>query len=142
MASATKVVVMNAPKDSVMSVLTNYDSYAEFMDGVTAVSVISREGNTAKVEYSINLIKKFAYILNLVEEENKLSWTFDEGDLFSVNSGSWELKDLGDGTTEVTYNVEVDIRVKMMGKGMIVKKLTEVQLPSLLRAVDERAQAI
>ncbi len=142
MASATKVVVMNAPKDSVMSVLTNYDGYSEFMDGVTAVSVISRDGNIAKVEYRINLIKKFSYILNLVEEENKLSWTFDEGDLFSVNSGSWELKDLGDGTTEVTYNVEVDIRVKMMGKGMIVKKLTEVQLPSLLRAVDERAQAI
>jgi coenzyme Q-binding protein COQ10 len=142
MASASKIVVMNASKDAVMSVLKNYEAYADFMDGVTSVSVLSREEGKAKVEYSLNVIKKFSYILDLTEEENRLSWTFDSGDLFSVNSGCWDLKDLGDGTTEVDYSVEVDIKMKMMGKGMIVKKLTEVQLPSMLRSVEERAQAL
>ncbi len=113
------------------------------MDGVTSVKIIEESGNETKAEYSINMIKKFSYILNLVHEENKsIKWSFVEGDIFSVNSGAWELSDNGDGTTDVTYSVEVDIKVKMMGSGMITKKLTEVQLPVLLKSVEKRAQSL
>ncbi|MAZ47084.1 MAG: hypothetical protein CME65_00885 [Halobacteriovoraceae bacterium] len=141
MASATKTVTMKAPAEKIYQVLRDYEAYSEFMDGVTSVKVISESGNETKAEYSINMIKKFSYVLNLVHEENKsIKWSFVEGDIFSVNSGSWELSDNGDGTTEVVYSVEVDIKVRMMGAGMITKKLTEVQLPILLNSVEKRAQ--
>lgn len=143
MASATKNVTMDAPVENVYKVLKDYEAYSEFMDGVTSVKIIEESGNETKAEYSINMIKKFSYILNLVHEENKsIKWSFVEGDIFSVNSGSWELSDNGDGTTDVTYSVEVDIKVKMMGSGMITKKLTEVQLPVLLKSVEKRAQSL
>ncbi|MAX66136.1 MAG: hypothetical protein CME66_04300 [Halobacteriovoraceae bacterium] len=112
------------------------------MDGVSKVTVINRDGNKVKAKYDLNVIKKFSYTLNLEESETGISWSFDEGDIFSVNSGSWSLKDLGDGTTEVTYKVEVEIKVKMMGTGMITKKLVNTSLPSMMKSVEKRAQKL
>lgn len=143
MASETKVQIMNAPIEKVYQVLADYEKYPEFMDGVTSVEIIQQDGNKVKARYSLNMIKQFSYILDLVSEENKsITWSFDEGDIFSENSGSWDLKDLGDGKTEVTYNVKVEIKIKMLGAGMITKQLTKVQLPALMNSVEKRAQSL
>lgn len=140
MASATRTEIMNASKESLLNVLKDYEAYPEYMDGVTSVKVLEREGNTAKAKYDLNVIKTFSYVLNLEESEDGVSWSFDSGDIFSVNNGSWKLKDLGDGTTEVTYSVEIEIKIKMMGTGMITKKLVNTSLPSLMKSVEKRAQ--
>ncbi len=142
MASAEKIVVMNASKEQIMTVLKDYESYSEFMDGVSNVEIMSREGNVVKAQYDLNIIKTFSYTLALSENENGLSWTFDNGDIFSINSGSWALNDLGDGTTEVTYNIEIEIKIKMLGVGMITKKLVNTSLPSMMKNVERRAQSI
>lgn len=142
MASASRTEVMNAPKEKILAVLKDYERYSEFMDGVSSVRIESREGNQVQAKYDLNVIKTFSYILNLTETDNGVSWTFDSGDIFSVNSGSWELNDLGDGTTEVTYNIEVEIKIKMMGTGMITKKLVNTSLPSMMKSVEKRAQSL
>lgn len=140
MPSATRTEIMNASKENILAVLKDYESYSEFMDGVSNVSVENREGNKVQAKYDLNLIKKFSYTLNLEESDDGVSWTFDNGDIFSVNSGSWVLKDLGDGTTEVEYNIEVEIKIKMMGSGMITKQLVNTSLPSMMKSVEKRAQ--
>ncbi len=141
MASAERVEIMEASVENIYKVLTDYDNYSDFMDGVSSVEVIERNGSSVLAKYDINMIKKFSYTLKLEEIENKsVTWSFDEGDIFSTNSGGWDLKDLGDGTTEVKYHVEVDIKVKMMGTGMIIKKLVNTSLPALMKSVEQRAQ--
>lgn len=143
MASASRTEVMEASVENVFKVLTDYANYPEFMDGVSAVDIIEREGNTAKVKYELNVIKTFSYVLNLTEVENEsVSWDFDNGDIFSTNSGSWKLEDLGDGTTEVTYSIDLEIKIKMMGTGLITKKLLKTSLPSMMKQVEERAQEL
>jgi uncharacterized membrane protein len=42
------------------------------------------------------------------EGTSRISWVQEDGDLKSVE-GSWELEDLGDGRTGVTYWLEVDL---------------------------------
>lgn len=42
------------------------------------------------------------------EEPGRISWVQEDGDLKSVE-GSWELEDLGNGRTRVTYWLEVDL---------------------------------
>lgn len=143
MASAQRTEIMEASVENIYKVLCDYDSYSDYMDGVSNVGVIERNGNSVMAKYDINMIKKFSYVLKLDEVENKsVSWSFVEGDIFSHNDGSWILKDLGDGTTEVEYNVDVDIKVKMMGSGMIVKKLVNTSLPALMKSVEKRAQEL
>ena len=143
MPSATRTEIMKAPVEKIFQVLSNYEAYSEFMDGVSRVEIVSEEGKKTKARYDLNVIKTFSYILNLEKEENKsVAWSFDSGDIFSVNSGSWELEDLGDGTTEVTYSIEGEIKIKMMGSGMITKKLVNTSLPSMTKSVEKRAQGL
>jgi coenzyme Q-binding protein COQ10 len=143
MAREQKTQIMNVSAENIYKVLINYEAYPEFMDGVTSVTILNRDGNKVKAEYSLNMIKKFTYTLDLVEEENKtVSWTFSDGDIFSVNSGKWDLKDLGDGTTEVNYSIDIEIKIKMLGAGMITKQLTKIQLPAMMKSVEKRASEI
>lgn len=142
MANAERTEIMNASKESLLSVLKDYESYPDFMDGVSHVEVIEKSGNKVKAKYDLNVIKTFSYVLNLEESEDGVSWSFDSGDIFSINNGSWKLKDLGNGTTEVTYSIEIEIKIKMMGTGMITKKLVNTSLPSMMKSVEKRAQSL
>jgi coenzyme Q-binding protein COQ10 len=141
MPSVTKTVVMNAEINKVYQVITDYSKYAEFMDGVSGVKVLQNSEASAKVEYSLNLIKTFSYTLSMTHNKpTKVSWIFESGDIFKRNNGSWSLKDLGDNKTEVTYDLDVD--VKVFAPSPIVKALTEKNLPNLLAQVEKRAQKI
>ncbi len=138
MARAERTEIMQANAEDIFNVLKDYESYSEFMEGVASVEVLERDGNKVQAKYNINMIKKFSYIINLVEEApNKLSWTLDSGDLFTKNIGEWLLKDLGDGTTEVTYSLDVEL--KLMVPKMISKKLVSTSLPAMMKSVENRA---
>lgn len=140
MAVAQKITIMDASVEKIQEVLTDYESYPDFMDGVSNVEILSDDDTSVKAKYSLNIIKKFTYTLDHKVEPGKISWSFVDGDIFSVNEGTWTLKDLGDGTTEVTYDIEIEIKIKMMGVGMITKKLVKTSLPGLMREIEQRAQ--
>ena len=137
MPQATRKEVWNAPIEKVFAVLTDYESYPEFVDGCSSVSVISQDESGAEVEFGLNLIKKFKYILKLTHvAPTTVSWTFDSGDIFKKNEGAWELKDLGDGTTEVNYGLEVAI--KGFAPKSLVSSLTQKNLPAMLKSYEKR----
>ena len=57
------------------------------------------------------------------------------------NVGGWALRDLGDGRTEATYDVDVVPKGLWVPKS-IVNMLTNKSLPSTLEAFKKRAEAI
>ena len=141
MAHAERTEVFDVEIDKIFKVLTDFEHYSDFMDGVSAVKVLERDGNNVKAEYSLNIIKKFSYVMNHeIQEPNKISWSFISGDLFKKSDGAWTLKDLGDGSTEVTYTVDIDFKV--MVPGMVSKKLVSSNLPSMLKSVKEKAKEL
>ncbi len=141
MASAQISETFNASIDKVFKVLSDYSSYPDFMDGVKSVDILETNGDTSKVQYNINIIKKFQYVLNCTAVENKsVSWSFDSGDLFASNNGVWDLTDNGDGTTTVDYKIDIDFKVKV--PGMISKKLVSSNLPSMMKSVHKKAKSL
>lgn len=141
MANAERVETFDASVENVFQVISDYESYPEFMDGVKSVKILSKSGDTTKVEYNLDIIKKFSYVLELTEKKNEsISWKFISGDLFKKNVGEWVLKDIGDGKTEVTYKIDVDF--KMLVPGMISKGLISSNLPSMMKQVNKRAQKL
>lgn len=141
MANAEKKEVFDAPIENVFKVLSDLESYPDFMTGVENVEIVESNGNNIKARYDLNLVKKFAYTLDhVIEEPNKISWSLDSGDLLKKSDGSWELKDLGDGKTEVTYKIDVDFKV--MVPGMISKKLVSSNLPGMMKAVEKKAKSL
>ena len=76
----------------------------------------------AKVK-TVRSVVRFTY-----DGPTRLSWVQDKGDLKSV-VGSWELEDLGDGRTHVTYRMEGDPGRVL---GMMIRGPVEGRLRDML----------
>ena len=140
MAQAVRTETFDVEIIKLYDTIVDYASYPDFVDGCSSVSVLEEAEDGARVEYGINLIKKFKYILKMKHEKpNKVSWSFESGDFFKMNEGSWVLKDNGDGTTDVTYSLEVGI--KGFAPKKIVDNLTSKNLPAMMTSYKERAKS-
>lgn len=139
MANASRTEIFDVDINKLYEVIVDYASYPDFVDGVSAINILEQDDTSATVEYSLNLIKKFKYIISLKQERpTRVSWTFESGDIFKSNTGSWDLKDLGDGRTEVTYNL--DVAIKGFVPKAIVNKLTTSSLPTMMQSYHDRAK--
>lgn len=140
MASASRTEVVDVAINKLYDVLVDYAKYPDFVEGVNEIRVISQSDTAAKVEYSINMIKNFKYIINIKQEKpTRLSWTLDSGDLFKKNDGEWKLKDMGNGKTEVTYSLDLDF--KMFAPSSILGALTSKNLPVMMDSFFKRAKS-
>lgn len=141
MASVQKIETYDVPIEKFYEVIVDYESYPEFVDGMENVRIIKDTAKAFEVEYELNLIKTFRYVLTHKHKKNKeVSWKLKEGDLFKKSEGSWKLKKIDDSTTEVTYSL--DVEMKLFAPKMIVKKLVNVQVPNTMQAYYERAKEI
>jgi coenzyme Q-binding protein COQ10 len=139
MATATRTEVVDVEINKLYDIIVDYAKYPSFVDGVSDVKVISQNETTAKVEYSVNMIKSFKYTLATSQSRpTNISWVLDSGDLFKKNNGEWKLKDLGNGKTEVTYTLEVDF--KMFAPNSILTALTQKNLPVMMESFFKRAK--
>ncbi len=140
MAKASRTEVFNGPIEKLYNVIADFESYPEFVLGVNDIKVHDMSETSGVVEYTIDMIKKLNYKLDMkLSRPTNVEWTFKSGDLFKTNSGGWQLKDLGDGKTEVTYSLEIEVKGFIPGSKMIVNKLTETSLPSMMKSFFDRA---
>jgi uncharacterized membrane protein len=106
--SSTEV---DAPIDRCWALVEDVPTAPEWQNNLLSIDVIERDSQGRAVVCDaisdakfkkVRTRQKFTY-----EEPTKLSWTMIEGELDSME-GSWELEDLGDGRTKVTYALAVD----------------------------------
>lgn len=141
MATASRTEVVDVDINKLYDVIIDYAKYPDFVDGVSSTKVLSQNETSAKVEYSVNLIKSFKYTLATTQARpTRVSWVLESGDLFKKNDGNWTLKDLGGGKTEVTYTLEVDF--KMFAPNAILSALTEKNLPVMMQSFFKRAKSL
>jgi ribosome-associated toxin RatA of RatAB toxin-antitoxin module len=138
MAKVSRTETWDCPIERIYDVLIDYNSYKEFVDGVSAVEVHESSEQGARVTLSLNLIKKFSYTIKLVHDRpQKVSWSLESGDLFKKNDGQWDLKKISDDQTEVTYSLDVDVKGLFVPKS-IVSKLTSNNLPAMMKSYHDR----
>lgn len=144
MAQASRVEILPIDLETFYKVVTDYESYSEFVEGVSKVNIQEQSKTKLVVEYSLNLIKTFHYTLETKQElkakSAKVSWKLIESDLMKVNNGSWTLKAISDEETEVSYDIEVEF--KGLVPKMIINKLVEGNLPSLFKSYLKRAKSL
>ncbi|MEI7560072.1 MAG: SRPBCC family protein [Actinomycetes bacterium] len=108
--SATETI--NAPIAEVYAIAADVENSPKWQPEIKDVEVVERDkaGNQTRVitksDAKVKTVTselEFSY-----DEPNGLSWKQKKGDMKSV-TGSWTLKDLGDGTTEATYEMTVDM---------------------------------
>jgi hypothetical protein len=69
-----------------------------------------------------------------------VSWGLVEGKMLKAMDGAYILEDRGDGTTEVTYRLAVDISIPMIG--MLKRKAEKVIIDTALKGLKKRVESL
>ncbi len=141
MANATRTEIFDVDINKIYNIMIDYKKYPEFVTGISEIEVIEQTETSAKVKYTVNLIKKVSYVLNLKQiAPTEVSWSLDSGDMFKVNNGKWTFKELGENKTEATFSSEVAFKV--FAPKMIVNKLVGSSLPAMMKEYHQRAKSL
>ncbi len=146
MPQASRSIVIDVPVDQLFRVVTDYDAYAKFIPEMRAARTLRSSGVVREVEFEIELAvlgfsKRIRYTLEFTEAPpTHVRWRLTQGDVIKANDGAWTLRDLGNGKTEGTYQIELKL-------GALVPKsvstfLAEQSLPKLLDQFKRRAESL
>jgi coenzyme Q-binding protein COQ10 len=139
MTEASRSVVVDVPPEQFYEVVTDFQHYPEFVKELSDVRIDSEGDNEWTITFSVSLIKKFEYTLNLKGVPGKsVKWSLAKKGFMKKNDGSWSLTDLGDGRTEATY--AVDVNMGMLAPKSVVNMLVASNFPTMLKAFKERAE--
>jgi ribosome-associated toxin RatA of RatAB toxin-antitoxin module len=142
MAGANHTTVFNVSLDKLWDVITDYEGYVDFVEGLENLEITKRDGKDVYANYTVSMFgKKVHYTLKHTESPKKsLKWEMIEGEFFKHNNGGWDLKAKGDNKVEATYTV--DVGFPLLVPKTIVNTLTGTQLPTMMKAFEERALAL
>ena len=119
-------------------------SAPEWQSGLEAMRVLEQDDqgrvlraeseSDAKVR-TVKSVVRFSY-----DEPHRVEWVQEKGDLKSLK-GAWELVDLGDGRTEVTYRLDGDPgrMLGMLVRGPVEDRLREILVGGRPRELAARA---
>ncbi len=141
MAQASRTETYEVPVAKFYQAIIDYKNYNKFVPGVDSIEVQSESADGATVKFNINVIKKISYTLKLAhKKDQEVSWSLVTGDYMKTNNGRWTLKDLGNGKTQVTYSLEIEVKGFIPGLSLIEKGLVETNLPLTMSSFAKRAE--
>jgi carbon monoxide dehydrogenase subunit G len=122
---------IEAPLERVWELIEDVEKAPEWQGGLKSMRALQHDGDGRPVlcesesDAKVRTIKstvRFTY-----DRPTRLSWSQEKGELKSVD-GRWELEDLGDGRTQATYSLEVDLgrMLGMLIRGPMVGMLREM----------------
>ncbi len=139
--NASATVVVAAPFDDVLAAVRDVASQVDWVKEITAAELLEEyeDGTpaTASFEMTTNLGAD-AYSLEYEHAHDSMRWTMVQGTMQKAQNGAYLLRDLGDGQTEVTLELEVDHSISAPGflRKMIFKGVVDGNLASLKAYVE------
>ena len=137
-------IVIDALPAAVMDVIADFPQYPVWAKGVkeATVRVEGTGGRAREVFFSLDVspIKDeytLAYVWN---GDRDVSWTLAEGKMLRALDGVYLLNDLGDGSTEVTYRLALDVSIPLIG--MIKRKGEKILIDTALKGLKQRVESL
>lgn len=117
---ATERMVVCAPPELCFAVVSDVERYPEWAADIKEVAVEHRdtEGRPATATFRAGAFgRSTSYTLayDYADAPRTLAWKQTAGDLTSKLDGQYGFEHSGDGATEVTYTLEVELRVPLPG---------------------------
>jgi ribosome-associated toxin RatA of RatAB toxin-antitoxin module len=140
----TSSIVIDAPPSQVMDVIADFASYPTWAKGMTTADVLSSydDGRAERVFFKLDVSPiKDEYTLAYVwSGDDEVTWTLDEGKMLRALDGSYVLVDLGDGTTDVTYRLALDVSIPLIG--MLKRKGEKILIDTALKGLKKRVEQL
>ncbi|WP_163552091.1 MULTISPECIES: SRPBCC family protein [Frankia] len=115
----SSTIVIKAQPAAVLAVVADISRYPDWSDALTSAEVIETTpaGLPAKARFQAKTTfgKEDYTLVYDWAGPTSVTWTMLESDRVRTLDGSYTLTDLGDGSTEVTYDLTVELKVPIPG---------------------------
>ena len=138
-------IVIDAPRAVIMGVIADFAAYPEWAHGVEVAEVreSDSQGRALAVHFQLNsnpIKGTYTLVYDWVDDDS-VTWSLGEGSsMLRRLDGAYELVDGGEGSTEVTYRLAVDLAMPMIG--MLKRKAEKVIIDSALNGLKKRAESL
>jgi ribosome-associated toxin RatA of RatAB toxin-antitoxin module len=141
---ATHSEAAHATPQQCFDAITDFETYPEWNSGLERCTVLERDdqGRGSLVEMVLNLkLRTIRYTLryDYSGAPHHLSWRSVDGDVKLID-GDYMFEDAGDGTTRMTYSVDVDFG--MFVPGPVKSMLKTVTVRNAVRELKSRVESL
>jgi ribosome-associated toxin RatA of RatAB toxin-antitoxin module len=141
--SSTQSITIAAEPPAVAAVVTDFDAYPTWVNGVKIVEVLSTDddGRAHEVRFVVDAgVVKDDYTLrySYAPDLCRIEWDLVRGDIQRMQHGSYDLVGNGDGTTTVTYTLAVELNMPMLG--MLRRKAEKMIMDTALKGLKKRVE--
>jgi ribosome-associated toxin RatA of RatAB toxin-antitoxin module len=140
----TSSIVVDAAPDAVMDVIADFDAYPQWAKGVTTVELVAEGagGRAEQVFFALDVspIKDEYTLAYIWHGDSRVTWTLVEGKMLRALDGAYELRDRGDGSTEVTYRLALDVSIPLIG--MLKRKGEKILIDAALKGLKKRVESL
>jgi len=144
MARTSSDIVIAAPPADIMNVIADFPAYPQWATGVRQADVVSEaqgvDGRPDEVHFILDAAPiRDEYTLGYVwNGDAGVSWKIvAPGSMLTGMDGSYHL-DPVDGGTRVTYQLEVNVSIPMLG--MLKRKAEKVVIDTALKGLKRRVE--
>ena len=140
----TSSITIDATPAEVMAVIADFEAYPAWAKGVTTADVLATgpDGRAEQVFFALDVspIKDEYTLAYTWDGDREVTWTLVEGKMLRALDGAYELRELGDGSTEVTYRLALDVSIPLIG--MLKRKGEKILIDTALKGLKKRVESI
>jgi ribosome-associated toxin RatA of RatAB toxin-antitoxin module len=140
----TSSIVIAAEPSAVMEVIGDFPAYPEWATGVKRADVVAEgpEGWAERVFFVLDVspIKDEYTLAYEWDDDREVTWTLVEGKMLRALDGAYVLRDLGNGSTEVTYRLALDVSIPLIG--MLKRKGEKILIDTALKGLKKRVESL
>ncbi len=144
--TSTQSIQVHAPLDRVAAVICDFPRYPEWADAIKQVEVLSEyeDGYAAEVRFVIDagvMADDYTLEYSYADDLSRIEWQLVAPSKTQKSQrGSYDLVAAGDGMTTVTYTLEVELSIGMLG--MFRRKAEKMIMDTALKQLKQRAETL
>ena len=142
--TSTQSIQVHAPLDRVAAVICDFPRYPEWADAMKQVEVLSEyeDGYAAEVRFVIDagvLADDYTLEYSYAEDLSRIEWHLvAPSKTQKSQTGSYDLVEDPAGSTTVTYTLEVELSIGMLG--MFRRKAEKMIMDTALKQLKNRVE--
>ena len=141
--TATEIITIDAPPEKVWDIAVDLARYPEWARDIKSVIIhrTDAEGRPAEVEFRTSALGRsthYTLAYEYSDAPSQMGWRMLKGDIQRSIDGTFRFHSRNDGTTEVRYDLAIDLVVPLPG---FVKRRDEVRILNTVREMKVRAEA-
>ena len=144
--SSTQSIVIAAPPEQVAGVICDFPRYPEWVSAAKSVEVLEEyeDGYASQVKFALDagvVADEYTLAYEYAEDISRIEWHLVEpSKMQKQQDGSYDIADNGDGSSTVTYTLEVELAIGMLG--MFKRKAEKIIMDTALNELKKRVETL